>query len=246
MKLQIETLAGTFDSYFSKQYDIEDLEVWLSSEFPFKTADEAFKQYTDDTLSADHVFETVNRIGNHFDTLDICPAAVQIEQEISEFSKGKFRHPVMMIAIDDFHAPTRPEPSPCRGKSGKGKWKEAEDFQLYLINVDRIINWHQIQDEKEFVERLLKIRNDELIPDDKSRLCIIGDGSPRVKHSGAWWYITNANNILNSRCTKCNGAYNKIIHKWIENKFILNSASQIIFSKKLRVLPGELQRNQGG
>ena len=47
-----------------KQYDIQGLEAWLSSELPFKTAAEAYKRCTGDTLSADHMFETANRIGN--------------------------------------------------------------------------------------------------------------------------------------------------------------------------------------
>ena len=36
----------------------------------------------------------------------------------------------------------------------------------------------------------------------------------RLKRSGAWWYITNANNILKLRCAKYNGTYDKIIGKY--------------------------------
>lgn len=321
-----------------KQHDIQDLEAWLSSELPFETASEAFKRCTGDPMSPDHMFETTNRIANHFDILDICPTKDEIEQKINELSEGKFRRPVMMMAIDGAHAPTRPEPSPWKGKRGKGEWKEAKGFRVYLIDTERIIHlisWHQIQDEKEFGEGLLRIKAAGLIPEDKVRLSIIGDGAPwiwnkplevfpnarevldyyhcseyihaianvqygkgnrkarqwveatftrlfhnqvdevirglkimepvssaaeetitdviryfskrrhqvdygsakragyhigsgaiesankfighvRLKRSGAWWYITNANNILKLRCAKYNGTYDRIIQKYME------------------------------
>jgi hypothetical protein len=40
-------------------------------------------------------------------------------------------------------------------------------------------------------------------------------GHVRLKRSGAWWYITNANNILKLRCAKYNGTYDNIIRKYI-------------------------------
>lgn len=320
-----------------KQYDIQDLEAWLSSELPFKTAAEAFTRCTGDALSADHMFETANRIGNHLDILDVCPTKDEIGQKIDELSKGKFRRPVMMLAIDGAHTPTRPEPSPWKGERGKGEYKEVKGFRFYLIDTDRIvhlISWHQVQGEEEFAQGLLKIREAGLIPEDKVRLCIIGDGAPwiwikpleifpkakqvldfyhcseyihavakaqygkgtkqarewieatftrlfynnidevirglkimqpvsseaeekitdvvrylskrknqvnygtakragyhigsgaiesankfishvRLKRSGAWWYITNANNILKLRCAKYNGTYDNIIRKYV-------------------------------
>jgi hypothetical protein len=321
-----------------KQHDIQDLEAWLSSELPFETAAEAFTRCTGDTLSPDHMFETANNIANHFDILDICPTKDEIDQKINELSKGKFRRPVMMMAIDGAHAPIRAEPSPWKGKRGEGEWKEAKGFRLYLIDTERIvhlISWHQVQDDKEVAEALLTIKDAGLIPEDKVRLCAIGDGAAwiwnrvreifptikeildfyhcseyihdlanaqygkgnrkaqewveatfarlfhnqvtdvirgikrmepksaeakkktndvvrylsnhrakvdygsakrggyhigsgaiesankfiahvRLKRSGAWWYITNANNILKLRCAKYNGTYDRIIHKYRE------------------------------
>ena len=333
-----------------KQYDIQDLEAWLSSELPFKTAAEAFKRCTGDSLSADHMFETANRVGNHLDILDVCPSKDEILQKIDELSKGKFRRPVMMLAVDGAHTPTRPEPSPWKGERGKGEYKEVKGLRLYLIDADRIvhlISWHQVQDEEEFAQGLLKIREAGLIPEDKVRLSIIGDGAPwiwikpleifpkakqvldfyhcseyihavanvqygkgtkqarewveatftrlfhnnveevicglknmqpasseaeekitgvvrylskrknrvnygaakragyhlgsgaiesankfishvRLKRSGAWWYITNANNILKLRCSKYNGTYDHIIRKYIEEDRKKNYADSSI------------------
>ena len=332
-----------------KQYDIQDLEAWLSSELPFKTAAEAFTKCTGDALSADHMFETANRIGNDLNILDVCPSKDEILQKIDELAKGRFRRPVMMLAIDGAHAPTRPQPSPWNSKRGKGEYKEVKGFRLYLLDTDKIIHlisWHQIQDEEEFAQGLLQIREAGLIPEDKVRLCIIGDGAPwiwkkpleifpnakqvldfyhcsehihavanaqygkatqqakewveatftrlfhnniddvirglkimqpasseaeekiadaikylskrkdqvnygsakragyhlgsgaiesankfighvRLKRSGAWWYITNANNILKLRCAKYNGTYDDIIRKYIredrEKNYVISS-----------------------
>ena len=360
VKRKIESLGGSLDLYrpyfycknckqgfypldealglapSPKQYDIQDVEAWLSSELPFKTAAEAFNRCTGDGLSADHMFDTVNNIANHFDILDVCPTKDEIENQIKELSKGKFRRPIMMLAIDGAHVPVRPEPSPWKGKRGAGGWKEAKGFRIYLIDKDRIIHlisWHQVQSDDEFAEGLLKIKNAELIPEDKVRLCIIGDGAVwlwkkareifpnakeildfyhcseyihevaniqygqstkkaqewveatftrlfhnniddviqglkimkpvstsaeetiddvigylskrrdqvnygaakragyhigsgaiesankfighvRLKRSGAWWYITNANNILKLRCAKYNGTYDSVIQKY--------------------------------
>ena len=164
MKRTIESLGGSLDihrPYFycknchegfypldealglassPKQHDIQDLETWLSSELPFETAAETFERCTADTLSADHMFETTNKIANHFDILDCCLTKDEIAQKIDELSRGKFRRPVMMIAVDGAHAPTRPEPSPWKGKRGKGQWKEAKGFRVYLIDSNKIIH----------------------------------------------------------------------------------------------------------
>jgi len=35
----------------------------------------------------------------------------------------------------------------------------------------------------------------------------------RLKRSGAWWYPTNANNILKLRCAKYNGTFDQVMAK---------------------------------
>lgn len=204
VKRKVESLGGSFDLYrpyfycrscnagfypldealglseSKKQYDIQALEAWLSSELPFETTAEAFSRCTGDTLSADHAFQTANRIANRLDILDICPSKEEIEERTADLAAGKFRRPVMMLAIDGAHAPTRPEPSPWKGKRGKGKYQEVKGFRLYLVDRDRIIHlisWHQIQNDKQLAEALLTIKEAGLIPEEKIRLCAIGDGA---------------------------------------------------------------------
>jgi len=41
-------------------------------------------------------------------------------------------------------------------------------------------------------------------------------GHVRLKRSGAWWYKTNANNILKLRCAKYNGTYDSVIERYRE------------------------------
>ena len=54
---------------------------------------------------------------------------------------------------------------------------------MYLLDDDRIshlISWHQIQDDKELAADLLSIKDAGLIPEDKVRICVIGDGAPWI------------------------------------------------------------------
>ncbi len=161
------------------QYDIQNVEAWLSTELPFKTGKEAYERTTGDSLSNGHMHNVTNKIAAHLEILDVCPTKIEIEQKIKEISRSS-RRPVMMLAIDGAHVPTRPEPSPRKGKRGKGGWKEAKGFRLYLIDGKRIIHlisWHQVQTDKELADGLLTIKKAGLVPEDMIRLCVIGDGA---------------------------------------------------------------------
>jgi hypothetical protein len=115
--------------------------------------------------------------------LDICPEKDEIFRQIDALSEGRFRRPILMIGIDGAHAPTRPEPSPRKGKRGKGEWKEVKGFRMYLIDNKKIvhlISWHQVKSDKELANDLLQIKQAGLIPEDKVRICVIGDGAPWI------------------------------------------------------------------
>ncbi len=359
---QIQTLAGEFElnrPYFycrlcrlgyypldealglsesSKQYDVQDVEAWLSSETPYETASETYRRITGVKLSEHHMHDVTNAIGEEVGILDVCPSLAEIHKKIDSLSSDKFRRPIMMLALDGAHGPMRPEPSPHprKGKRGEGQWKEIKGFRLYLIDgqsIIHLISWHQVCDDHELSSDLLELKDAGLIPEDKIRLCIIGDGAPwiwnrckeifptakeildyyhcseyvhgvgnahygkgsqeaqqwceatltriyygyhedvlggltkmqaetqevrekidkfytyltnhcekmnydsakrggyhigsgaiesankfishtRLKRSGAWWYIKNANNILKLRCAKYNGTYDKVIEKY--------------------------------
>lgn len=165
------------------QPDVQEIEAWLTSEMPYETAAETIKRCTGIDLSNHHGHDVTNEIAQGLDILDVCPGKDEIHRKIDDLSIGRFRRPILMIGLDGAHAPTRPEPSPRKGKRGKGEWQEVKGFRLYLLAGDRInhlISWHQIKDDKELAADLLKIKNAGLIPEDKVRICVIGDGAPWI------------------------------------------------------------------
>jgi hypothetical protein len=203
-KRTLETMTGKFDLYRpyfychqckigfypldealglasgSKQHDIQALEAFLGSEMTFEKASETFKRFTGNPLSADHVHETANEISEGLDILDVCPTKAEIEKKIVELSQFRTWRPVMMIAIDGANEPIRPTPSPWRGKRGKYDYKEAKGFRIYLIDSSQIvhlISWHQVQDDKACADAISTLKEAGLIPEEKVRLCIIGDGA---------------------------------------------------------------------
>jgi len=165
------------------QPDVQEIEAWLASEMPYEMASETVKRCTGIDLSNHHCHDVTNKLAEDLDILDVCPSKDEIHSKIDQLSAGKFRRPILMIGLDGAHAPTRPEPSPRKGKRGKGEWQEVKGFRLYLLAGERIshlISWHQIKDDKELAADLLKIKNAGLIPEDKVRICVIGDGAPWI------------------------------------------------------------------
>ena len=114
-----------------KQYDIQDMEAFLSSEMPYETAKEAYERITGDELSTHHLHEAANAIGAQAGILEVCPSKEEIEKKIDQLSQGRYRRPVMMLGIDGAHGPMRPEPTPLtrgRENEAKGSGKRSRDF----------------------------------------------------------------------------------------------------------------------
>lgn len=167
----------------SKQYDLQDLSAWLGSELPFEVAAKTLERCTGTPASAQNVHECTNRMAEDLQILDVCPSKEEIEKKIHEVRGNKFRRPVMMLGLDGGHTPTRPEPSPREGRRGKGEWKEAKGFRLYLIDEERIVPlicWHRIGKDRDLASDLLEAKEAGLIPQQKARLCVIGDGAPWI------------------------------------------------------------------
>ncbi|MEK7699065.1 MAG: hypothetical protein AAB332_01550 [Planctomycetota bacterium] len=116
-------LLGLSES--SKQYDVQDVEAWLSSETAYETASETYERITGITLSEHHMHGVTNAIGEGVGILDTCPSQEDIHKKIDEISENKFRRPIMMLALDGAHGPMRPEPipHPRKGKRGSGEKK---------------------------------------------------------------------------------------------------------------------------
>jgi hypothetical protein len=203
-KRRVETLAGEFEierPYFyctscslgvypldetlglspcTKQDDVQSVGVWLATELPYELASETFRRCTGMEFSAHSLHESVNRVAEGLNILDVCPSKAEVDEKIARIAEGKRWRPVMMMTIDGAKEPVRPEPSPRKGKRGKGDWKEAKGFRLYLLDEDRIdhlVSWHQIESDRELAEALSTIKEAGLIPEKSVRLCVVADGA---------------------------------------------------------------------
>ena len=224
------------------QADIQELETWLTAEMPYENVAEALERCAGIKLSNHHIHDVVNEVAADIQFLDICPDKHQIKHHIDELSKDRFRRPVLMIGIDGAHAPTRPEPSQRDEKRGKGEWKEVKGFRFYLVdnkNIIHLISWHQIKSDKELAKDLLEIKHANLIPEDKVRICVIGDGAPWIWNRIKEVY-PDAKKVLDYyHCSEylhdvANAQYGKNTQKareWVEatlTRLFLNKADQII------------------
>lgn len=224
------------------QSDIQELEAWLAAEMPYETASEALDRCAGIKLSNHHLHDVVKEVADNIQLLDVCPEKTEIQRKIDDLSEGRFRRPVLMIGIDGAHAPTRPEPSPRKGKRGKGEWKEVKGFRMYLLadhKIVHLISWHQIKSDKALADDLLEIKQTGLIPKDKVRICAIGDGAPWIWNRIKEVY-PDAKRVLDYyHCSEylhdlANAQYGKNsqqAREWVEatlSRLFMNNADQII------------------
>jgi len=97
---------------------------------------------------------------------------------LDEFFEGRVWRPVMVVAGDGAHVPTRKQAKSRSEKRGPGEWREAKGFRIYMVGQDRItqiMSWHQIGNEEEFGEALKYAAT--LIPVEKVRVALLGDGA---------------------------------------------------------------------
>ena len=173
-----------------KQWDIQEAGARLAVEVPFEEAQELFSQLTGLTLSDRTTHQIVGEVGQDLGVLEVSPTAQEIGQRVAEVAEGKKQLPIMVLAIDGAHVPTRPEEAKGAGKGKKrqrsrrsvwrGEWKEAKGFRFYLVDKGRIVqvlSWHQIQQDETIGEALRQVKEAGLIPEDRVRLCVIGDGA---------------------------------------------------------------------
>ena len=162
------------------QLDLQSAISPLVADLPYETACRHFSNLTGIDISEHFSHETLNAIGETAGIETVIPERAEIERKIEESSPGDTQ-PVLVMAVDGAHMPTRP-----RGKRdekrGKGRYKEAKGFRLYLVGADErivhIASWHQIKDISEFERDIAFIAS--RIPVEKVKLCLLGDGAPWI------------------------------------------------------------------
>lgn len=171
-----------------KQYDLQRPAARLMAEVPFETASRLFKDLTGNDMSDHAIHEMGERIAEATDIMRVLPSRQKVEEVIAQYSRQTGWRPILVVSADGAHAPTRPIGGGRDQKRGPGEWKEAKGFRIYLLDRDRIeqiMSWHEIATEEDFGEALMFAAT--LIPTDKVRIALVGDGAPWI-----WKHLTAA------------------------------------------------------
>jgi hypothetical protein len=160
------------------QYDIQERTTRIGAELPFGLSAEQFAQMTGVAASPHFIHETLNAVGDATTLERVLPDADTISGRIDEARDGARRRPVLVVACDGAHAPTRPAGG-RKKKRGPGVWREAKGVRLYLLGPDHrvvhVASWHQIGDKDQLSDALgvLAAR----MPRDRVRVALVGDGA---------------------------------------------------------------------
>jgi hypothetical protein len=160
------------------QYDIQERTTRIGAELPFGLSAEQFAQMTGVAASPHFIHETLNAVGAATTLERVLPDADTIRGRIDEARDRSRRRPVLVVACDGAHAPTRPAGG-RKKKRGPGVWREAKGVRLYLLGPDHrvvhVASWHQIGDKDQLSDALgvLAAR----MPRDRVRVALVGDGA---------------------------------------------------------------------
>jgi hypothetical protein len=160
------------------QYDIQEQVLELATEIPYARAAELVSKMTGTPVSNHQQHDTLNRVAEVASLDVVIPDRDEITRRIEAAKSEPEDRPVVVVAVDGAHAPTRPK-APRKRKRGPGQWKEAKGFRLYLVGEDeRIVHlasWHQIQDAEGFTKDLEEVAR--RVPTEQVRIALLGDGA---------------------------------------------------------------------
>jgi hypothetical protein len=160
------------------QYDMQEKMLRLGIESPYAISADLFKELTGITPSDHCLHDTLNRIGALAPIEEVIPSTEEIVRRIESVRTTQEERPVLVVASDGAHTPTRPEGG-RNSRRGPGKWREVKGFRLYLLDgKDRIVqiaSWHQIQDAAQFTQDLAVVA--ARIPQDRVQIALLGDGA---------------------------------------------------------------------
>ena len=170
------------------QYDIQEKLLRHSAELPFELAAELLGELIGLPLSNHFGHGITVDVAAIADIDTVLPTAAEIRRHIEAAKSAPEDKPVLVVALDGAHEPTRPRAG--RGeKRGPGQWREAKGVRCYLaLPDDRIVqlaSWHQIQDAEAMRRDLADIA--ARIPQADVRIALLGDGA-----SWIWRSLTDA------------------------------------------------------
>lgn len=160
------------------QYDVQERTTRVGAELPFGLSEEQFERLTGVPASQHFIHETLNTVGEAATVERVLPEAAEIGRRIDAAQAGSRRRPVLVVACDGAHAPTRP-PGGRRTKRGPGSWREAKGFRVYLLGKDHrvihVASWHQIVDKAQLSTAVGVVA--ARIPRDRVRIALVADGA---------------------------------------------------------------------
>ena len=143
LDVSLEVVSGRY------QLDIQQAIAKLCAEVPYDTAQALFEELSGMSVSAERMHTLTNVLADGLSVLDVAPDADEIRTQIRKLRAGKLRRPVMVLAIDGAHVPTRPDEAGelrdapkcqrARRSRWKGGYKEAKGLRLYAFEEDRIV-----------------------------------------------------------------------------------------------------------
>lgn len=158
------------------QFDVQKKSTGTTAEVPFSISSELFSELTDHAVSDHFMHDTFEDVGAYACLEDVIPGREEIAERCRGVNGGSWR-PVLIVASDGAHVPTRPKAKRDE-KRGEGRWQEAKGFRIYLLGKDRIVHvasWHQIQNEEQFGKDLSFVAS--RIDQDNLRIGLLGDGA---------------------------------------------------------------------
>lgn len=103
-------LDGSLEVVASRyQLDIQQAIAKLCAEVPYETAQALFEELSGISVSAERMHTLTNALADGLSVMDVAPNADEIRAQIGKLRAGKLRRPVMVLAIDGAHVPTRPD-----------------------------------------------------------------------------------------------------------------------------------------
>jgi Uncharacterised protein family (UPF0236) len=172
------------------QPDVHQAAVDLATEVPYETASMLFGQLSGITVSSERMHRFTHQVAEGLSVVEVAPSREGIERRVGQVAAGRFRRPVLVLGIDGAYVPSRPEsargrrPGQVRYRARRARWRhewrEAKGVRCYLLDGERIVHvlsWHQVQTEGDLAEALQQIKEAGVIPEDRVRLCVIGDGA---------------------------------------------------------------------